>query len=135
MSIRKYFQPAEKDCLDGRALNPSGPNAPTQISVARELNVLAEEESKKHTRQRVPEKQIKTNAGRHACNYGIPEALRWAAKTYDNYVFKGETFRDWRNKYRDNSEAPSMDESAASPVWGRIGRPPILSDDLTTEIR
>ena len=127
MSIRNYFQHAEKDCLDGRTLNPSGPNTQTQISVARELNVLAEEESKEHTRQRVPGK-IKTNGGRHVCKYGIPEAQRWAAKTYDKYVFKGEAVRDWWNKYRDNSAAPSMDESAASPVWGRIGRPPILSD-------
>ena len=132
MDITKYFLQASKDKLDGRPLNVSIPgcSSATTLSAARELNELQQEKDTKNKRQILPEK-IKKEVARYAWKNGIPEARRWASKKYPDLVFKRESVRDWKSKYAKHFEA-NNEGGFALP---RQGRPPMIKEEHTTEIK
>ena len=139
MSILSYFQPSNSgdDVLYGEALQSStGEISTSQICVSRELSNVLNKENKKKTRQVIPD-VIKKNVGFRANAYGIPAARQWASRIYGQYEFKRETVRDWRNKYRE-AYVRSLESSSPANVdisWKRVGRPNLLSEELTSEVK
>ena len=78
-------------------------------------------------------KKLKKKSDFTLISNGIPAAREWAANKYKNFEFKRETVRDWQNKYRStyvNNSTPSDTLSFKGP-----GRPSMLSDELTAEIK
>ena len=67
MDIMKYFRGSEKAKLDGRALNVSipGSSSSSQLSAARELNILQEIQGETKKRQILAEK-IKNDVSYYA---------------------------------------------------------------------
>ena len=129
MDIRNFFGPALGEKLHGKALNPSGPSSATQINAARELNKLQESMEKPKTYQKHPE-DVKKAVGEHAFKYGVKSGMSFGKKNYPDYEFKRETVRNWRFKYQKKQNV-----DPTSIPFSRAGRPSLLSETLTTEIK
>ena len=88
-------------------------------------------------RQTVPEK-IKKGVAYRAWKYGIPEARKWGDKKYPEYKFKRETVRDWKFKYEKYCKenlAASANSSQGLFTMPQRGKPTLISEELSTEIK
>ena len=133
MDITQYFLKDSNEKLDGRPLDVSIPgcSSGTTISAARELKKLQEENDVKKKRQTFPE-NIKKEVARYAWKNGIPAARKWAASKYPNHVFKRESVRDWKTKFAKHFETLNENSNFSLP---RVGRPAMIKDEYTTEIK
>ena len=127
MDIRNFFGPALGEKLHGKALNPSGPSSVTQINAAQELNKLQESMEKPKTYQKHPE-DVKKAVGEHAFKYGVKSGMSFGKKNYPDYEFKRETVRRFKYQKKHNVDPTSI-------PFSRAGRPSLLSETLTTEIK
>ena len=136
MGIKNFFQVSPNNPLNRRALSQKGSSSASQVCVAIEFHTLHEQQNVKKKRQIIPEK-IKKSVVFRAWKYGIPAARRWATKIYSDHKYARETVRDWKARYQTFFNK-SIRSTEGSPVLfspPRLGKPRILSDDLTTEIR
>lgn len=136
MDITHYFSKnsaSSNEKLDARPLDASIPGCSTEttLSASRELNNLQEESEVKRKRQTFPEK-IKREVAHYAWKNGIPAARKWAATKYPEFVFLRESVRDWRNKFSKYFESHNQSSTFTIP---RAGRPAMLKDEYTTEIK
>lgn len=135
MSIFSYFKPAEKgDPLFGEALqSTTGDVSATQVCAARELNAMMQESENPRKRQSYTEK-LKQTVGFHANKHGVAAARKWATEHYRGFEFKRETVRDWKQKYKKKYVEKGFVETS-SVNFKKPGRPSMLSEELTTEIK
>ena len=133
MDTTKYFRGSENTRLDGRALNVSIPgcSSSSQLSAASKLRSLQEIQGERKKRQILPDK-VENDIAYYAWKHGTPEARRWASKKYPNFTFKRETVRDWKTKYMWNF---SKYRGADFFTLPRPGRPPVVSDEIVTEVK
>ena len=120
------------------AFNPEGPGTASQICVGRELHSLVKQEANaRMRRQTIPEK-IKKEVAYRAWKYGMPEARKWGDKKYPEYKFKRETVRDWKFKYEKYCKenlAVSANSSQSLFAMPQRGKPSLISEELSTEIK
>ena len=73
-----------------------------------------------------------------AWKYDIPEARKWGDKKYPEYKFKRETDRDWKFKYEKyckENVAVSANSSQSLFTMPQRGKPALISEELSTEIK
>ena len=101
MNIKKILFSIRKWELDSRALSisVSGLSLFSQLSAAKELNLLQEKQEDKKKRQVLPEK-IQKEVAYNALKHGILEARRWACKKNPGFIFVTGTDNNLKTKYR-----------------------------------
>ena len=94
MDIRNFFQVSPNDLLDGRALSQIGSSITSQVFVAREFNILHEQQNFKTKSQKIPEKVRKSV---RAWKFVIPDGQKLAKKVSPDHKFVREAVKDCKD--------------------------------------